>query len=80
MSGLRVLVTGGSGASARASAPSPRAKARNVAFTWHGNKAGADATEKVVRRLGRECLPVKQIFAMLMKQARSVARSRSRGA
>ena len=58
MSGLRVLVTGGSGGIGQGICAVAAREGANVAFTWHGNKAGADATEKIVRDLGRECLPV----------------------
>ena len=58
MSGLRVLVTGGSGGIGQGICTVAAREGANVAFTWHGNKAGADATEKIVRDLGRECLPV----------------------
>ena len=58
MSGLRVLVTGGSGGIGQGICTVAAREGANVAFTWHGNKAGADATEKIVRDFGRECLPV----------------------
>ena len=58
MSGLRVLVTGGSGGIGQGICTVAAREGANVAFTWHGNKAGADATEKIVRDFGRECLPI----------------------
>ncbi|HXS00403.1 MAG TPA: SDR family NAD(P)-dependent oxidoreductase, partial [Pyrinomonadaceae bacterium] len=58
LSGLRILVTGGSGGIGQGICTVAAREGANVAFTWHGNKAGADATEKIVRDFGRECLPV----------------------
>ena len=58
MSGLRVLVTGGSGGIGQGICTVAAREGANVAFTWHGNKAGADTTEKIVRECGRECLPI----------------------
>jgi 3-oxoacyl-[acyl-carrier protein] reductase len=58
MSGLRVLVTGGSGGIGQGICTVAAREGANVAFTWHGNKTGADATEKIVRDSGRECLSI----------------------
>ena len=58
MSGVRVLVTGGSGGIGQGICTVVAREGADVAFTWHGNKAGADATENIVRELGRKCLPI----------------------
>jgi 3-oxoacyl-[acyl-carrier protein] reductase len=58
MNGLRVLVTGGSGGIGQGICAVAAREGADVAFTWHGNKSGADATESLVRQCGRNCLPV----------------------
>ena len=58
MNGLRVLVTGGSGGIGQGICAVAAREGADVAFTWHGNKSGADATESLVRQHGRNCLPV----------------------
>lgn len=58
MAGLRVLVTGGSGGIGQGICAVAAREGADVAFTWHGNKSGADATEKLVHDFGRKCLPI----------------------
>ena len=73
MSGLRVLVTGGSGGIGQGICTVAAREGANVAFTWHGNKDGADATEKIVRDFGRECLPVQADLRNASEAAKVVA-------
>ena len=58
MSGLRVLVTGGSGGIGQGICSVAAREGADVAFTWHGNKSGADATENIVREFGSKCLAI----------------------
>jgi 3-oxoacyl-[acyl-carrier protein] reductase len=58
MAGLRVLVTGGSGGIGQGICAVAAREGADVAFTWHGNKSGAEATEKLVRDAGRKCLAI----------------------
>jgi 3-oxoacyl-[acyl-carrier protein] reductase len=58
MDGLRVLVSGGSGGLGQGICAVAAREGARVAFTWNGNKAGAEATESIVRSEGRECLTI----------------------
>ncbi|HEX8285737.1 MAG TPA: SDR family oxidoreductase [Pyrinomonadaceae bacterium] len=58
MEGLRVLVTGGSGGLGQGICAVAAREGANVAFTWNGNGAGAEATEATVRRFGGECVAI----------------------
>ena len=58
MAGLRVLVTGGSGGIGQGICAVAAREGADVAFTWHGNKSGAEATEKLVQDFGRKCLAI----------------------
>jgi 3-oxoacyl-[acyl-carrier protein] reductase len=58
MEGLRVLVTGGSGGLGQGICAVAAREGAQVAFTWHGNRAGAEATEATVRGFGGECLAI----------------------
>jgi 3-oxoacyl-[acyl-carrier protein] reductase len=58
MEGLRVLVTGGSGGLGQGICQVAAREGAKVAFTWHGNRDGAEATEAIVREAGRECLAI----------------------
>ncbi|HEX8128967.1 MAG TPA: SDR family oxidoreductase [Pyrinomonadaceae bacterium] len=58
MDGLRVLVTGGSGGLGQGICAVAAREGAKVAFTWHGNSSGAEATEAIVRGFGGECLTI----------------------
>ncbi|HEV2914404.1 MAG TPA: SDR family oxidoreductase [Pyrinomonadaceae bacterium] len=58
MEGLRVLVTGGSGGLGQGICAVAAREGAKVALTWNGNKAGAEATEEMVRGFGRDCLTI----------------------
>jgi 3-oxoacyl-[acyl-carrier protein] reductase len=58
MEGLRVLVTGGSGGLGQGICAVAAREGARVAFTWNGNRAGADATEAMLRRYGGDCLVI----------------------
>src|ERR1044071_8106151 len=58
MDGLRVLVTGGSGGLGQGICEGAAREGAKVAFTWNGNKSGADETETIVRRFGGDCLTI----------------------
>lgn len=55
----RVLVTGGSGGIGQGICAVAAREGARVAFTWNDNKAGADATESLVRDQGRDCLAIR---------------------
>jgi 3-oxoacyl-[acyl-carrier protein] reductase len=54
-----VLVTGGSGGIGQGICAVAAREGARVAFTWNDNKAGADATESLVRGQGRDCLAIR---------------------
>jgi 3-oxoacyl-[acyl-carrier protein] reductase len=58
MKDLRVLVTGGSGGLGQGICTVAAREGARVAFTWHGNKSGAEETEATVRGLGGDCLAI----------------------
>jgi 3-oxoacyl-[acyl-carrier protein] reductase len=58
MKDLRVLVTGGSGGLGQGICAVAAREGARVAFTWHGNKSGAEETEAIVRGLGGDCLAI----------------------
>ncbi|MBD0326173.1 MAG: SDR family oxidoreductase [Pyrinomonadaceae bacterium] len=58
MQDLRVLVTGGSGGLGQGICAVAAREGARVAFTWHGNKYGAEETESIVRSLGGDCLAI----------------------
>ncbi|HEV7858070.1 MAG TPA: SDR family oxidoreductase [Pyrinomonadaceae bacterium] len=58
MDGLRVLVTGGSGGLGQGICAVAAREGAKVAFTWNGNRSGAEATEAIVRHFGGECLTI----------------------
>lgn len=58
MHGLRVLVTGGSGGLGQGICAVAAREGARVAFTWNENRAGAEATEAIVRGCGGDCLTI----------------------
>jgi 3-oxoacyl-[acyl-carrier protein] reductase len=58
MAGLRVLVTGGSGGIGQGICAVAGREGADVAFTWHGNKSGAETTERLVSDFGSKCLAI----------------------
>jgi 3-oxoacyl-[acyl-carrier protein] reductase len=58
MNGLRVLVTGGSGGMGQGICTVAAREGADVAFTWYGNKAGAEETKNLVCEAGRKCLTI----------------------
>ncbi len=58
MTGLRILITGGSGGIGQGICAVAAREGAQVAFTWHGNRAGAEATENLVREYGGDCLSI----------------------
>ncbi len=58
MEGLRVLVTGGSGGLGQGICAVAAREGAQVAFTWNVNRAGAEATEGMLRRYGGSCLVI----------------------
>jgi 3-oxoacyl-[acyl-carrier protein] reductase len=58
MEGLRVLVTGGSGGIGQGICAVAAREGAQVAFTWMGNEAGAELTQKLIREHGGECLAI----------------------
>jgi NAD(P)-dependent dehydrogenase (short-subunit alcohol dehydrogenase family) len=58
MHGLRVLVTGGSGGLGQGICAVAAREGARVAFTWNENRAGAEATEALVRSCGGDCLTI----------------------
>jgi 3-oxoacyl-[acyl-carrier protein] reductase len=58
MDGLRVLVTGGSSGIGRGICEVAAREGAKVAFTWCGNKNGADATQDLLHKYGSNCLAI----------------------
>ena len=58
MEGLRVLVTGGSGGLGQGICAVAAREGAQVAFTWNVNRAGAEATEGMLRGYGGGCLVI----------------------
>ena len=58
MEGLRVLVTGGSGGLGQGICAVAAREGAQVAFTWNVNRAGAEATEGMLRGYGGSCLVI----------------------
>ena len=73
LAGQRVLVTGGSGGIGQGICAVAAREGARVAFTWTGNKAGADATERLVRDAGAEVLVLRADLREPEAAARVVA-------
>lgn len=73
MTGLRVLITGGSGGVGQGICAVAAREGARVAFTWHGNRAGAQATETLVREYGGDCLSIQADLRKTEAAARVVA-------
>jgi 3-oxoacyl-[acyl-carrier protein] reductase len=73
MQSLRVLVTGGSGGIGRGICEVAAREGAQVAFTWNGNRSGAETTEAAVRRLGGDCLSIQADLRQREAAARVVA-------
>ena len=54
-----MLVTGGSGGLGQGICAVAAREGARVAFTWHENQSGAEATEAMVREAGGDCLAVR---------------------
>jgi 3-oxoacyl-[acyl-carrier protein] reductase len=59
LDGASVLVTGGSGGVGQGICAVAAREGAQVAFTWNDNKNGAEATEKLVRSEGGDCLSLR---------------------
>jgi 3-oxoacyl-[acyl-carrier protein] reductase len=59
LEGARVLVTGGSGGLGQGICAVAAREGARVAFTWHENQQGAEATEALARDAGGEALAVR---------------------
>ncbi len=73
MEGLRVLVTGGSGGIGQGICVVAAREGAKVAFTWNGNRAGAEATEALIREQGTEVLSIQADLRERESAARIVA-------
>ena len=73
LSGQRVLVTGGSGGIGQGICAVAAREGARIAFTWTGNHAGAEATERLIRDAGAEVLVLRADLREPEAAARVVA-------
>ncbi|HYP53973.1 MAG TPA: SDR family oxidoreductase [Pyrinomonadaceae bacterium] len=73
LDGARVLVTGGSGGLGQGICQVAAREGARVAFTWHENQSGAEATEELARAAGVECLALRADLRERGAAARVVA-------